>query len=65
MAVMRSPLSTGTQTKERDTRRWSEGGPETNTAAPWPTVQTSRSRVLPSKERAQGDLRTSTGLLVS
>src|SRR5438046_1728264 len=64
IAVIRSPLSTGTQTNDFDTLRLSEGGPETKTAAPWATVQTSRSSSLPSKVRAQGDFRTSTGLPV-
>ena len=65
MAVMRSPLRTGTQTKEREILRCSDGGPETNTAAPWPTVHTSRSSPFSSNERRHGLLRTSTGLPVS
>ena len=65
MAVMRSPLSTGTQTKEREIFRCSSGGPETKTAAPRPTVHTSRCRPFSSKERRQGLLRTRIGLPVS
>src|ERR1700756_1134871 len=65
IAVIMSPLSTGTQTNDRDTRRCSLGGPETKIAAPWPTVHTSRSSSLPSYVLAHGDLRTSTGWPVS
>ena len=65
MAVMRSPLSTGTQTNEREIMRGSPGGPEGKTAAPPPTFHRSRSTPLRAKALAHGERRTSTGRPVS